>query len=113
MLGGAVEGRRRVVDAVAVVALARRAQRAHRRLDGRALVRGHEVRALLECAPGVDEHGVGLVTRLDQHARLDVGLGIGERVLDHPLHVALAETVGRLHLDRRGLAGALLPGLYL
>ena len=45
--------------------------------------------ALAQRALDVGEHGVGLVARLDEQPRLHVGLGVGERVLDHPLDVGL------------------------
>ena len=41
-----------------------------------------------------------LVARLDQQARREIGLGVLERVEQHPLDLVVGQAVGRLHLDR-------------
>ena len=43
---------------------------------------------------------LGLVARLDQQPRGEVGLGVLERIEQHPLDLLVGEPVGRLHLDR-------------
>ena len=66
------------------------------------------VRSLIEGALDVGHDGVGLVPGLDEQPRVDVRLGVVERVLDHPLHLLVGEPVGRLDLDRLPLLGAQL-----
>src|SRR5213593_5294179 len=110
MLSGMVEGRRRVPDEIAVLPRARPLQRFERGRDAATLVLADEMTALAERAAHVGQDRVGLVARFDEESRADVGLGVLERLLDHALHVGLGQAVRRLHLDRRGLTGALLPG---
>src|SRR5439155_922065 len=84
--------------------------RSERGRDAATLVLADEMTALAERAAHVGQDRVGLVARFDEESRADVGLGVLERLLDHALHVGLGQAVRRLHLDRRGLTGALLPG---
>ena len=58
-----------------------------------------EVRPAQRLLGGVHD-GFGLVPSLDQEPRVEVGLGVLERLDEHALHLVIGEAVGRLHLDR-------------
>ena len=57
---------------------------------------------------GRENDGFGLVARLDEQARREVGFGVLERVEQHPLDLLVGQAVGRLDLDRLLDVGAQL-----
>ena len=57
---------------------------------------------------GGEDHRLGLVARLDQQARREVGLGVLERIEQHALDLLVGQAVRRLHFDRLLDVGAQL-----
>ena len=110
-----VERLRPLLDRLAVGAVQHMLQAGERRLDplrarrasssSRAIV--GELRRAQRLLGRLDDR-LGFVARVDQQARGEVGLGVLERVEQHPLDLVVGQPVRRLHLDRLLDVGAQL-----
>ena len=71
--------------------------------DASALLRRHQRAALAQRALDVRDDRLRLVAGFDQEPRLDVGLGVGERILHHPVDVGLRQGPARAQVRERAL----------